>query len=599
MSGRTFFCAVLQMNRTWTALHAEILEEETKYNALITSPFSTQTALQIQDTESNLIKLYDTVKALVDAKENAQEFAVGSQSKCTETENDPQYDYTKRVQYKKGVWQCPPGWTDTKCSRNDPVDVSMLQCKKPVGQDAVTECTEVGGPDPDYEYTKKTQDNGIWSCPPDSGWVDTKCSHRDGMDIGMLQCKRKKGSYDSKCTETSRRPGYEYTKRVQYKPGIWQCPPGWDNTMCSKKDGADLQDLQCRKPAGQSPVPQCTEKVRDPRFVYTKKSKTTKGWTCPDGYMDTKCSHRDGAVSSQLQCKKLSPAEEARLLEEARQKAEAIAQAAQAVREKQQAAQQQVAQQQVAQQQVAQQQQSRGQAVPVSPSSFSRVWQPQGTYGHWKIHESYLSVVHKARQNRGGSFDTNPYGMFPATHMAVTYDVIMPQNWEPNKGGKLPGFCLGPKRGSCANGREWGSKTGSVRIMWQRGGHAILYVYLATGSSKRGYDMQQQQYTSVTRAKSTTGHSVWHGNSDFTFKPGVNTVSIEVKLNTVGQADGMLGLRVNGVTKVIQNVVFREHADVMISSFRMTSFYGGSSSDWGPKTDQVMQFRNFSFIRAV
>lgn len=133
--------------------------------------------------------------------------------------------------------------------------------------------------------------------------------------------------------------------------------------------------------------------------------------------------------------------------------------------------------------------------------------------------------------------------------------------------------------------------------MWQREGHAILYVYMSTGSYVKAYNMQRDDYKRATKADSNTGHGVWHGTKDFQFLPGKNTVTIEVRMNTPGVADGILGLRINETTKTLNNVVLREDPNELLTSFRMTSFYGGSSSDWGPRTNQVFHFRNFSFLK--
>jgi len=251
--------------------------------------FSVHTQLRLQDTQSRLYKRQQDQQAMLQAYERigSVDFAA-----CTETTQDPNYDYMTRQQYKRGVWQCPPGWTDTKCADRS------LQCKKPKGQEPVPQCTETQA-DPAYEYTTRYQNNGVYMCP--EGWTDTKCAHRDGPSLSGLQCKRlKSAKSETRCTETSRDPAYEYTKRRQYKKGLWQCPPGYINTRCSRKDGSTLQDLQCkRRIDGTTVDPQaCTETGREPGAEYTTKVKNAKGkYVCPDGFTSTKCTHRDGPVS--------------------------------------------------------------------------------------------------------------------------------------------------------------------------------------------------------------------------------------------------------------------------------------------------------------
>jgi len=222
--------------------------------------------------------------------------------------------------------------------------------------------------------------------------------------------------------------------------------------------------------------------------------------------------------------------------------------------------------------------------------------------GQFVVRPGYLEVTHLAGQNRGGNFDTNPRNIFPARHVVAFYDVYLPEGWDPVKGGKLLGFCYGTKRGQCSNGRDWKKGEGSVRVMWHRGGHANLYVYMTTGDSVRAYNQQQDDYKRVTSIGESKkggypGHDVWDQNREFTLKPGKNSVAIEVRMNTPGQSDGILGLQVNGVTKTLKNVVLRSDPNEMLTSFRMTSFYGGNDSSWSPKNNTVMHFRSFKFLK--
>ena len=235
-------------------------------------------------------------------------------------------------------------------------------------------------------------------------------------------------------------------------------------------------------------------------------------------------------------------------------------------------------------------------SVPIESGSFEKTWggKPKGG---WSVKNGYLEIKHQknnAGSDAGGTFDTNPKKMFPKDSCKVTYDVKMPSGWTPVKGGKLPGFCLGLKQGDCSNGGEWKKDQGSIRPMWQRDGKAILYVYLTTGDSKKGYDMQGSDYKKAVPKAAETGHGLWH-DPKFKFKEGWNTVSIEVKMNDVGKKNGVLGLTINGYSKKLTDVILRQNKDVKITSFRMTSFYGGSDASWAPKTDQIMQFKNFRF----
>jgi len=210
-------------------------------------------------------------------------------STCTETTQDPAYDYTVRQKQPDGQWVCPAGYVDTGCQNRD-AGRGRLQCKKKY----VSMCTETSQ-DPGYEYTtRQKQPNGQWACP--TGFTDTGCGWRD-KGRGHLQCKKK---YPV-CTETSQDPAYEYTVRQKQSDGQWACPVGFTDTGCGWKDKG-RGHLQCKKKY----VSTCTEASRDPAHEYTVRQKQPDGqWACPVGFTDTGCGWKDKGRGF-LQCKKKS-----------------------------------------------------------------------------------------------------------------------------------------------------------------------------------------------------------------------------------------------------------------------------------------------------
>ena len=132
--------------------------------------------------------------------------------------------------------------------------------------------------------------------------------------------------------------------------------------------------------------------------------------------------------------------------------------------------------------------------------------------------------------------------------------------------------------------------------MWQKKGKAILYVYLTTGNSQTGYNQQRAAYKTAAGGKAhPTGHGLFK-NAPWVFKAGAwNKVSIEVEMNDVGQANGVLGLTINGHTERLADVILRDNNAVQINRVKITSFYGGNSKAWAPPSDTVMQFKNFVF----
>ena len=157
-------------------------------------------------------------------------------------------------------------------------------------------CTEVSR-DPAYQYTRRTKVDGQWVCP--DGFVDTGCGWSD-TGLGELQCKRPLPT----CSITARDPGYTYTTRTKTDQG-WACPDGYDDTGCGWEHGKELGPLQCQK---KYVKPVCTVTEPEPGVSYTtrvRRQDGQKGWTCPAGYEDTGCGWEHGRVRGSLQCRKV------------------------------------------------------------------------------------------------------------------------------------------------------------------------------------------------------------------------------------------------------------------------------------------------------
>lgn len=73
-----------------------------------------------------------------------------------------------------------------------------------------------------------------------------------------------------------------------------------------------------------------------------------------------------------------------------------------------------------------------------------------------------------------------------------------------------------------------------------------------------------------------------------------NSVRMSVVLNTPGQSNGSVSVTVNGVTEVLQGMVWRSSASVKITSVNFVSFFGGSSADAASSRDTYTMFRNMS-----
>ncbi len=160
-------------------------------------------------------------------------------------------------------------------------------------------------------------------------------------------------------------------------------------------------------------------------------------------------------------------------------------------------------------------------------------------------------------QNRGG--------------MLMRFQVKFHPGFEWGCRGKLGGIFMGPGRASGFKQSERGS---SHRIMWDAGGGVHAYVYVPRGSEH----MQPPELRQRRRA----GQEVWKREFAGAFnKVGVwHTVELGVKLNSVTRngvprADGKMMLRVDKLSRMLHDVVWRLYDDISIEHLVMNVFHGG------------------------
>lgn len=162
-----------------------------------------------------------------------------------------------------------------------------------------------------------------------------------------------------------------------------------------------------------------------------------------------------------------------------------------------------------------------------------------------------------------------PAGL-PAREATIAFDVYFARGWNFCKGGKIGGLFIGT---GSASGYEHSPTGSSHRIMWQKDGGAISYLYPPS-------DLPQ-----VDPKLQDSGHGIgYFGNDIFpagTLKVGAwNKVELGVKLNTFtasGQpnADGVATLQINGVQGVKNDIRWARSPDLLITSFQFNTFFGG------------------------
>jgi len=206
----------------------------------------------------------------------------------------------------------------------------------------------------------------------------------------------------------------------------------------------------------------------------------------------------------------------------------------------------------------------------------------------------YVKNQHGA--SSGAKISALPAGKFPAEKLEFGYDVYFPENFGWVKGGKLGGVCIGLGSKDCATGGVWKKNEGSARFMWRskdgKNAYIIGYLYLpVTGDYKKAYERQGAGYKKVTDPGNRTGHDLWHG--ELPIKKGWNSLRMKLQMNTPGKADGVFEIEVNGNTRTVNDVMWRDNSKVKINNMNLVTFFGGGSSDWDSKVDTYTKYKNF------
>jgi len=176
------------------------------------------------------------------------------------------------------------------------------------------------------------------------------------------------------------------------------------------------------------------------------------------------------------------------------------------------------------------------------------------------------------RSNFGGTHDT----------LMLRYRVFFPKGFEWVKGGKLPGLC----GSQCNTGGNvpTGTDGWSTRIMWRANGQLTLYVYYPGQSGTYGTDLLFKDSTGKTLTVST---GVWH---ELVTKVSLNTPSA----TGAGNSDGRVQAWFDGKIAVDSGSFRLRDRDTMhVNQFYFSTFYGGSTTDFSPPSDNRIFFDDF------
>jgi hypothetical protein len=183
-----------------------------------------------------------------------------------------------------------------------------------------------------------------------------------------------------------------------------------------------------------------------------------------------------------------------------------------------------------------------------------------------------LRVTYKAGQIGGNSamtFDAPLSGS--NKQLWFQYKVRFDNAFTWVKGGKLPGLGGGDTPTGCiTNGTFDGFTT---RLMWRENGLGFSYQYSPYKKEECG------DYYAIARRFDA---GKWY------------TLTQQVMLNDVGQSNGQFRQWVDGVLVLEQSgLLLRNASTISVSAIKMDTFFGGSTTDWAPATDQYVYFDDF------
>lgn len=187
-----------------------------------------------------------------------------------------------------------------------------------------------------------------------------------------------------------------------------------------------------------------------------------------------------------------------------------------------------------------------------------------------------LRVTYRANQIGGSSASVFTYSIpgGPHTHLWLQYKVMFDANFNWVKGGKLPGLAgfSGTKPTGCVSNSLLNGF--SARFMWRENGNGFLYLYNPVKQEECG------DYSPL--------------NSFFT-KGRWYTITSFVELGTANQYNGAVTTYIDAVqVSRVTGLMLRNSASVSIDKFLFETFFGGSTSDWAPASDQYSYFDDIS-----
>ncbi|QDT10565.1 hypothetical protein K239x_25220 [Planctomycetes bacterium K23_9] len=159
----------------------------------------------------------------------------------------------------------------------------------------------------------------------------------------------------------------------------------------------------------------------------------------------------------------------------------------------------------------------------------------------------------------------------PKKEYRSSYRIRFSENFQFTKGGKLPGLAGGTATTGLErpNGDGW-----SARYMWRDRGELVLYLYHMDQAERQGDDIPLS--FRITPEK-------WF------------QLTQVVTANDPGKSNGRIQIWIDG-KKVLdrKGLRLRSGSQALVDRFYFSTFFGGKGPQWAPKSDQHIDFADFS-----
>lgn len=224
-----------------------------------------------------------------------------------------------------------------------------------------------------------------------------------------------------------------------------------------------------------------------------------------------------------------------------------------------------------------------------------------GTYVHGSIQADPGGNVlhHTIPAGQLGNFTVSPRLSRPVEHAILSYDIRFDDDFDWRWGGKMPGL-VGVTPGveiyTPTSGRPNRDNGFSTRLMWHgRGNDGSRPFQNALGPIPPGQDNALVTYIYARQPSAGFDGFGWQANIGGGLQSGVwHNVRMEVKLNTVGQADGVFRVWLDGGQLFnAANWDYRNRSDVTIQAVLYDIHRGGdNSANWVSSRNTYIDVRN-------